>query len=102
MKVIDKNYQQALDYIYSFIDYSLTRNLRYSPERFNLDRMRDFMKSIGNPQNDYKVIHVAGTKGKGSTCAMINSILMSAGYKTGFYSSPHMIEFNERIRIGIN
>ena len=100
MQNIDEQYQQALDYIYSFIDYSLTRNLRYSAEKFNLDRMVAFMRLLGNPQNDYKVIHVAGTKGKGSTSAMLNSILTNAGYKTGFYSSPHMLDFNERIRVG--
>jgi dihydrofolate synthase/folylpolyglutamate synthase len=100
MQNIDEQYQKALDYIYSFIDYSLTRNLRYSAEKFNLDRMFAFMQLLGNPQNDYKVIHVAGTKGKGSTSAMLTSILSSAGLKTGFYSSPHMLEFNERIRIG--
>ena len=100
MQNIDEQYQLALDYIYSFIDYSLTRNLRYSAEKFNLSRMVTFMQLLGNPQLDYKVIHVAGTKGKGSTSAMLTSILTSAGYKTGFYSSPHMMEFNERIRIG--
>ncbi|BBB48569.1 bifunctional folylpolyglutamate synthase/dihydrofolate synthase [Pelolinea submarina] len=100
MQNIDEQYQLALDYIYSFIDYSLTRNLRYSAEKFNLSRMVTFMQLLGNPQLDYKVIHVAGTKGKGSTSAMLTSILTSAGIKTGFYSSPHMLEFNERIRIG--
>jgi dihydrofolate synthase/folylpolyglutamate synthase len=99
MKLI-KDYESALDYIYSFIDYSLTKDLRYSPEKFNLDRMARFMDLLGNPQNKYKVIHVAGTKGKGSICAMITSILTQAGYRVGFYSSPHMIEFTERIRIG--
>ncbi len=100
MQNIDENYQQALDYLYSFIDYSLTRNLRYSAEKFNLSRMAAFMQLLGNPQDDYKVIHVAGTKGKGSTSAMLTSILTSAGYKTGFYSSPHVLVFNERIRVG--
>ena len=100
MQNIEEQYQQALDYLYSFIDYSLTRNLRYSAEKFNLKRMVSFMQRLGNPQNDYKVIHVAGTKGKGSTSAMLTSILTSAGYETGFYSSPHMLDFNERIRIG--
>lgn len=100
MQNIDTQYQEALNYLYSFIDYSLTRNLRYSAEKFNLSRMAAFMGLLSNPQNNYKVIHVAGTKGKGSTSAMLTSILSSAGYKTGFYSSPHMIEFNERIRIG--
>jgi len=95
-----KTYSQALDYIYSFVDYSLTRNLRYSPEKFNLNRMRDFLKLLDNPQQNYKIIHIAGTKGKGSTGAMIASILNRSGLKTGFYTSPHMIDFNERIRIG--
>lgn len=93
-------YQKALDYIYSFVDYSLTKNLRYSPEKFNLSRMTSFLELIGNPHLDYATIHVAGTKGKGSICAMITSILSHSGYKTGFYSSPHMIDFSERIRIG--
>jgi dihydrofolate synthase/folylpolyglutamate synthase len=93
-------YQEALDYIYSFVDYSLTKNLRYSPEKFNLSRMIRFLELIGNPHQDYATIHVAGTKGKGSICAMISSILSHSGYTTGFYSSPHMIDFNERIRIG--
>ncbi len=95
-----KDYTSALDYIYSFIDYSLTKNLRYSPEKFNLDRMFNFLNLIGNPQNNYKIIHVAGTKGKGSICAMITSILTQAGFHVGFYSSPHIINFTERIRIG--
>ena len=100
MKNPENSYQEALDYIYSFINYSLTRNLRYSAEKFNLDRMVRFMDLLGNPQRNYKVIHVAGTKGKGSTSAMLTGILTQAGYKTGFYSSPHMIEFIERIRVG--
>ena len=95
-----KTYSQALDYIYSFVDYSLTKNLRYSPEKFDLRRMRVFLELLNNPQNNYKIIHVAGTKGKGSTAAMITSILIASGYKTGFYTSPHMIDFSERIRIG--
>jgi len=96
----EKKYQKALDYLYSHIDFSLTRNMRYSEEKFNLDRMYHLMEEIGNPQSDYPVIHVAGTKGKGSVCAMLTSILTHAGYQTGFYSSPHMIDINERIRIG--
>lgn len=94
------NYQAALDYIYSFVDYSLTRSLRYSPEKFDLSRMNHLLDLIGNPHRDFRIIHVAGTKGKGSICAMISSILTQSGYKTGFYSSPHMVEFTERIRIG--
>jgi len=93
-------YSDALDFLYSFVDYSLTRNLRYSPDKFNLDRMKQFMQVIGNPHTNYPIIHVAGTKGKGSTSAMITSILSEAGYRVGFYSSPHMVKFTERIKIG--
>jgi dihydrofolate synthase / folylpolyglutamate synthase len=95
----EKQYQEALDYLYSFIDFSLTRNLRYSEEKFDLSRMTKLMDLIDNPQNDYDVIHVAGTKGKGSTCVMIASILIAQGYRVGLYSSPHMIDFTERIQI---
>lgn len=99
MEIIQE-YQDSLDFLYSHIDFSLTRNLRYSTEKFNLDRMVKFMDILGNPHRNYPVIHVAGTKGKGSICAMLANILTQAGFRTGFYSSPHMIEFTERIRIG--
>lgn len=92
-------YQQALDYLYSFVDYSLTRQLRYSPEKFNLDRMRTLMSLLGNPQGDYRIIHIAGTKGKGSTAALIASALEAYGYQVGFYTSPHLQEFTERIQV---
>lgn len=99
MTDLDAAYQQALDYLYSFVDFSLTRNLRNLPEKFNLDRMRNLMQQMGNPYQKYPVIHVAGTKGKGSTAAMIANALQAAGYRVGFYSSPHLIEFSERIQV---
>jgi len=98
-EMIEEQYQKNLDYLYSFVDYSLTRNLKYSESKFDLGRMYKLMELIGNPQNQYPTIHVAGTKGKGSTCAFIAYALMAAGYKTGFYSSPHLSDFNERIEI---
>ena len=96
---INSAYQQALDYLYTFVDYSLTRQLRYTPDTFNLDRMRQLMDILGNPQRDYPVIHVAGTKGKGSTAALIASACQSAGLRTGFYISPHLQDYCERIQI---
>jgi len=99
---IEKEYKRSLDYIYSFIDFSIIRNLRYSPDKFDLSRMYGVMSLLGDPQLNYDVIHVAGTKGKGSICAMIASIMREAGYKVGFYSSPHMIEFRERIKVNNN
>lgn len=99
MNLLEETYQKNLDYLYSFIDYSLTRNLQYSPETFNLKNMFALVELIGNPQKKYPIIHVAGTKGKGSTAAMIVSILMAADYRTGFYLSPHLIDFAERIQV---
>ncbi len=92
-------YQEALDYLYSFIDYSLTRSFRYTPEKFNLDRMYALMEQVGNPHTCYPIIHVAGTKGKGSVSAMCASALRTAGYRTGLYTSPHLQQYTERIQV---
>ncbi len=99
MPDIESGYQDALDFLYSFIDYSLKRNFRNAAEKFNLDRMREFMHHLGDPQEDYGIIHVAGTKGKGSVSSYCANVLKEQGYRTGLYTSPHMIEFTERIRI---
>ena len=96
---IEKRYQETLDYLYSFIDFSLTRNFRNAAENFDLNRMRLFLEKLGKPQQEYPVIHVAGTKGKGSTSAMVASVLQAGGYRTGLYSSPHLIDYTERIQI---
>jgi dihydrofolate synthase / folylpolyglutamate synthase len=92
-------YQEALDYIYSFIDYSLKRTFRYSPENFNLARMEKLALSLGNPHHEYLILHVAGTKGKGSVAAMCASVLQAAGYGVGFYTSPHLQDYVERIQV---
>jgi dihydrofolate synthase/folylpolyglutamate synthase len=99
MNNIEQHYQASLDYLYSFVDYSLTRQLRYSPDKFNLERMNKLMELMGNPQTCYPVVHIAGTKGKGSTSAMIASILQECGYKVGLYTSPHLQDYVERIQI---
>ena len=67
--------------------------------RLGLERMRELMRLLGNPQDELQFIHVAGTNGKGSVCAMLSSILSSAGYRTGLYTSPHLIRVNERMKI---
>ncbi len=92
-------YQEALDYLYSFVDYSLTRNFRYTADKFDLGRMVEFMSLFGDPQRRYPVIHVAGTKGKGSTAAFIASVLQAAGLRVGFYTSPHLQDYCERIQV---
>ena len=95
----DTSYQNSLDYIYSFVDYSLTRAFRYSPEKFNLTRMEELLSLINDPHYDYPIIHLAGTKGKGSTAAFIASAYQTEGYRVGFYPSPHLIDFCERIQV---
>ena len=64
-----------------------------------LDRISKVLEKLGNPQDDLKCIHVAGTNGKGSVCAILERVLREAGYKTGLYTSPHIWEYTERIKI---
>lgn len=66
--------------------------------KLGLDNIKALCNELGNPQRDYKVIHIAGTNGKGSTSTTIETILLEAGYKVGKYTSPHILKFNERIR----
>jgi len=67
--------------------------------KFGLERMHTLLSALGNPEREQRFIHVAGTNGKGSTCAMISSILRSAGVQVGLYTSPHLIEPTERIQV---
>ncbi|HLF37727.1 MAG TPA: folylpolyglutamate synthase/dihydrofolate synthase family protein, partial [Anaerolineales bacterium] len=93
------NFQEALDFLYSFIDYGRERTYRYSPEVFDLGRVRRLLGSLGDPQEGFPSVHIAGTKGKGSVAAMIEASYRAAGYRTGLYTSPHLIRFTERIRV---
>ncbi|MFA6321195.1 MAG: folylpolyglutamate synthase/dihydrofolate synthase family protein [Candidatus Omnitrophota bacterium] len=92
------NYEEALKYLDSFINYERRDNYNCD-QSFKLDRVRRLAANLGNPQSNFKSIHIAGTKGKGSTSAIVYSILKEAGYRTGLYTSPHLISFRERIRI---
>ena len=71
----------------------------WSVTRLGLDRTRVLLESLGNPQRKLKFIHVTGSNGKGSTCAMLDSILRRAGYRTGLYTSPYIQDFGERIQV---
>ena len=92
-------YNLALDYLYSFVDYSLKHASELAKADFSLDRMFALMDALGEPQNAYPIIHVAGTKGKGSTSALCASALQAAGCKVGLYTSPHLADYCERIQI---
>ena len=89
------NYQEALEYILRFADYE---RLPRSSLVWDLRRIERLLARLGNPQDFARSIHIAGTKGKGSTSAMIASILTQAGYRVGFYTSPHLFSFTERIQ----
>ncbi|MEW6285055.1 MAG: folylpolyglutamate synthase/dihydrofolate synthase family protein [Chloroflexota bacterium] len=99
MTDIETAYNQALDYLYSFVDYSLKHASELAKAEFNLDRMFALMEALGNPQNQYPIIHVAGTKGKGSVSALCASALQAGGYKVGLYTSPHLLDYCERIQV---
>ncbi|MFY9309411.1 MAG: folylpolyglutamate synthase/dihydrofolate synthase family protein [Bacteroidia bacterium] len=91
------NYQQTLDYMYSQLP--MFQRIGSAAYKDNLDNTIAICKLLGNPENKFKSIHIAGTNGKGSTSHMLASVLQSAGYKTGLYTSPHLKDFRERIKI---
>jgi dihydrofolate synthase/folylpolyglutamate synthase len=96
--MVDARYQKALDYLYSFIDYE-TMHLPRDAVHYDLRRMEELLARLINPHLRAKSVHIAGTKGKGSTAAMIASALTASGYKTGLYTSPHLSDIRERIRV---
>ncbi len=99
MKTLDQQYESALDFLYSFIDFSMKKEPGDTQRFFKLDRMQRLADALGNPERSYPVVHVAGTKGKGSTASFIAWGLHAAGYKVGLYTSPHLEEFGERIQV---
>src|SRR5579859_30609 len=91
------DYAQTLEYIFSKLPmYSRIGEAAYRKDLFNTIELCNY---IGNPQNKFPSVHIAGTNGKGSTSHMLAAIFQAAGYKTGLYTSPHLKDFRERIRI---
>jgi dihydrofolate synthase/folylpolyglutamate synthase len=83
-------YQRSLDYLYSLEKFGMI---------FGLNQVERILKAIGSPQKELQAIHIGGTNGKGSTAAMMSSILQREGYRVGLYTSPHLLRFTERIKI---
>lgn len=88
--------QSALAFLYGRIDYERTRSMPYRSRRFKLDRMRQLAELLGHPEEDFPAVHIAGTKGKGSTACMIAAALSESGLRTGLYTSPHLQRLEER------
>ena len=91
------NYKETLDFLYAQLP--MYQRIGSAAYKADLKNTIALMKALGNPENKFKSIHVGGTKGKGSTAHMLASVLQEAGYKTGLYTSPHLIDFRERIKI---
>src|SRR4030042_1026485 len=83
-------YDEAVEYLYSLQKYGI---------KFGLSKTSNLLKAFGNPHRGQRYVHIAGTNGKGSVAAMVESILRTSGLKVGFYSSPHLVRFTERLRI---
>ncbi len=96
-KVDPAAYQAAIDFLYSRINYE-KGHASYSASNYRLDRMRRLLALLGDPQNRYKIVHVAGTKGKGTTSCALAALLDTCGFRVGVYTSPHLLRLEERIR----
>ncbi|NYZ75843.1 bifunctional folylpolyglutamate synthase/dihydrofolate synthase [Candidatus Micrarchaeota archaeon] len=84
------NYTESMKYLNSFGRFG---------SKFGLERIKELLRLLGNPQDDFKSVHIAGTNGKGSVTEMVSSILQEAGFRTGRYTSPHLDDFRERIEV---
>ena len=90
-------HQAAMQFLYDHINYERGSHLPPDGGAERLGRMRELLSRLGNPQNRFPIVHVAGTKGKGSTACMIAAMLSAAGYRTGLYTSPHIERVEERM-----
>ena len=93
------SFRQAVEFLESLINYEKCDGWKYSVATFELRRMRELLAWMGDPQEGLPVVHVAGTKGKGSTAAMVESVLRAAGLRTGLHTSPHLVSVCERLRV---
>ncbi len=92
-----RTFAAALDYLNRFTDYE--RMAAVTQPQYTLDRMRRLVKGLGHPERSFRSLHIAGTKGKGSVAHMAEAILLEAGFRTGLYTSPHLVHMLERIRL---
>ena len=94
-----RNFRSALNFLKTKTNYETMVRVNYNSANFNRARMLRILSGLGNPHKQYKTVHIAGTKGKGSTAHMVAAMLQKAGYRTGLYTSPHFVTLRERISI---
>src|SRR5437867_8214858 len=92
-------YEEALAYLAQFINYETQQPLSYDSRRFNLDAFEAFLQALGSPHRAFPSVHIAGSKGKGSTAAMVAAMLSQAGLRTGLFTTPHLVTMRERTQI---
>jgi len=92
-------YQQAVDFLCSLVDFERLGFHRHFAETVGLDSARRLLQLLGDPHLSVPAVHIAGTKGKGSTAALVERMLREAGYRTGLFTSPHLVSFHERVRV---
>ena len=92
-----KTYDEAIKYLFNRTNYEQEKHLRYNVDTFNLKRMEHLLSLVGNPHTKVDTVHIAGTKGKGSTATMLAKMIEANGYKVGLYTSPHVVDLHERI-----
>lgn len=96
---ISRRRDEAISFLLGRINFEQTLTIPYDRRQLKLDRMRQLLTRLGNPDAGMPIVHVAGTKGKGSTASMVSAILHAAGYETGLFSSPHLDRIEERFAI---
>ncbi|MCO6439223.1 MAG: bifunctional folylpolyglutamate synthase/dihydrofolate synthase [Phycisphaerae bacterium] len=94
-----RTFRSALNFLDSLTNHERLSRVSYDSNNFGLARSTRLLAALGNPHRSFKSVHVAGTKGKGSTCAMLASMLQACGYKVGLYTSPHLLHIRERIMV---
>lgn len=83
-------YPETLDYLFALHRFGV---------KLGLEAITDILRRLGHPQHQYPTLHIAGTNGKGSSAAMVSAMLQAGGYRVGLYTSPHLVDFRERIRV---
>ena len=93
------SFQEAVDFLEKAVNYEKRVSWKYTDKAFDLRRMEELLAQLGDPHRKLRVIHIAGTKGKGSTAALIAACLQAAGYRTGLHTSPHLVSVCERMAV---